>query len=129
MGDMAGEHPAPAGKRTRKRDSLLLMASMRAAGDYARETQPIRIRNLSPTGLMADSELDYDQGATVELDIRGVGLVEGEIVWVREGRMGITFKSVIDPKKARRQVVSGNDDNLRKLVDIGRVRRPGLRID
>ncbi|WP_226946699.1 PilZ domain-containing protein [Rhizorhabdus phycosphaerae] len=126
---MAGEHPAPAGKRTRKRDSLLLMASMRAAGDYARQTQPIRIRNLSPTGLMADSELDYDQGATVELDIRGVGLVEGEIVWVREGRMGITFKGVIDPKKARRQVVSGNDDNLRKLVDIGRVRRPGLRID
>lgn len=129
MGDMAGETPAPVGKRTRKRDSLLLMASMRAAGDYARQTQPIRIRNLSPTGLMADSELDYDQGAIVEVEIRGVGTVGGEIVWVREGRMGITFNTVIDPKLARRPVASGSDENLRKLVDLGRVRRPGLRID
>ncbi len=128
MGDMSGEAPQ-AGARTRKRDSLLLMGTIKAAGDYARQEQPIRIRNLSSTGLMADSHLEYDEGALVEVELRGIGLVQGEIVWVREGRMGITFAEPVDPLRARRTQSVQQDDHLRKLVDLGRVRRPGLRID
>ncbi|MET0375693.1 MAG: PilZ domain-containing protein, partial [Rhizorhabdus sp.] len=93
------------GKRTRQRDSLLLMGTIKAAGDYARQTQPIRVRNLSSTGLMADSQVDYDLGASVEIGLRGIGIVAGEIVWVRDGRMGITFGETIDPLRARRPVV------------------------
>lgn len=129
MGDMAGDMPLQPGKRIRKRDSLLLMGTIKAAGDYVRDTQPIRIRNLSSTGLMADSKMEYDLGACVEIGLKGIGLVEGEIVWVREGRMGITFRETIDPHRARRPVVAGADENLRKVVDLGRIRRPGLRID
>ncbi|KRB86823.1 hypothetical protein ASE00_02640 [Sphingomonas sp. Root710] len=129
---MAGaveQQSVQAGKRTRQRDSLLLMGTIKAAGDYARDTQSIRIRNLSSTGLMADSQVAYDLGAIVEVGLRGIGMVTGEIVWVRDGRMGITFRETIDPKRARQPVVAGSDEHLRKLIDLGKVRRPGLRID
>jgi len=129
MADIAGEAPSQPGNRMRKRDSLLLLGTIKAAGDYARDTQPIRIRNLSSTGLMADSKVEYDLGASVEIGLRGIGLIDGEIVWVRDGRMGITFRETIDPKRARRTISGPPDEQLRKLVDLGRVRRPGLRID
>ena len=129
MADIAGEGSGLPGKRVRKRDSMLLMGKIKAAGDYARDTQPIRIRNLSSTGLMADSQLAYDEGAAVEVELRGIGTVGGEIVWVRGGRMGITFNETIDPRRARRPIVAKDDDHLRKIVEIGRVRRPGLTID
>ena len=129
MADIAGEASGLPGKRVRKRDSMLLMGTIKAAGDYARDTQPIRIRNLSSTGLMADSQLAYEEGAIVEVGLRGIGIVAGEIVWVRGTRMGITFNETIDPQRARKPVLAKEDDHLRKIIDIGRVRRPGLRID
>jgi hypothetical protein len=129
MADIAGEAPPQPGNRVRKRDSLLLMGTIKAAGDYARDTQQIRIRNLSSTGLMADSKVEYDLGAHVEIGLRGIGLLQGEIVWIRDGRMGITFRETIDPKRARLPVTAQSDDHLRKVIDLGRVRRPGLRID
>ena len=59
----------------------------------------------------------------------GVGLVQGEIVWVRGEQMGVTFHETIDPKLARRPVTAREDDHLLKPVNLGRIRRPGLRID
>ena len=129
MSDAIEQDGALPGKRTRQRDSLLLMGTIKAAGDYARQTQSIRVRNLSSTGLMADAQVNYDLGASVEIGLRGVGIVSGEIVWVRGGRIGITFAEAIDPKKARRPTAAAPDEHLRKIVDIGKVRRPGLRID
>ena len=129
MADIAGEGSGLPGNRSRKRDSMLLMGTIKAAGDYARDTQPIRIRNLSSTGLMADSQVSYDEGAFVEVELRGIGIVAGEIVWVRDGRMGITFAETIDPMRARKPVVGKADEHLRKVVDLGKIRRPGLRID
>src|SRR6202007_1121158 len=101
MSDIAGEGSGLPGKRSRKRDSMLLIGTIKAAGDYARETQPIRIRNLSSTGMMAVCDVSYDEGASVEVGLRGIGIVTGEIVWVREGRIGITFSEPIDPLRAR----------------------------
>ena len=129
MADIAGEGARLPGNRGGKRDSMLLMGTIKAAGDYARDTQPIRIRNLSSTGMMAVAPVAYDQGSIVEVEMRGVGVVQGEIVWVRGDRMGITFHEVINPLLARRPVAAQDDDHLRKIVDLGRVRRPGLRID
>lgn len=129
MSDAVEQESIQPGKRTRQRDSLLLMGTIKAAGDYARQTQPIRVRNLSSTGLMADSEVDYDLGASVEVGLRGIGTIAGEVVWVRGGRMGITFGETIDPRRARQPVVAKPNEHLRKIVAIGKVRRPGLRID
>jgi len=109
------------------RDSLLLMGTIRIAGDAARTSDPIRVRNLSASGLMAVGEAAYAVGSRVEVEIRGTGPVSGEIVWVRQNRMGITFDSAIDPKLARQPVVAGTDDHLRKIWEE-RVRL-GLRID
>lgn len=129
MADIAGEGARLPGSRSRKRDSLLLKGTIKAAGDYARDTQPIRIRNLSQTGLMAVAPVAYDEGAIVEIELRGIGTIQGEIVWVRGERMGVTFHQAIDPMLARRPVVAHEDDHLLKPVDLGRIRRPGLRID
>jgi hypothetical protein len=129
MADIAGEGARLPGNRGGKRDSMLLKGTIKAAGDYARDTQPIRIRNLSSTGLMAVAPVAYDEGAIVEIELRGVGLVQGEIVWVRGEQMGVTFHAPIDPMLARRPLAAQEDDHLLKPVDLGRVRRPGLRID
>ncbi len=129
MADIAGEAARLPGNRGRKRDSMLLKGTIKAAGDYARDTQHIRIRNLSSTGLMAVAPVAFDEGSIVELEIRGVGTIQGEIVWVRGDRMGITFHAPIDPLLARRPLIAQDDDHLLKPVDLGRIRRPGLRID
>ena len=129
MADIAGERASLPGNRSRKRDSLLLKGTIKAAGDYARDTQPIRIRNLSSTGLMAVARLAYDEGSIVEIELRGLGLIQGEIVWVRSDRMGVTFHETVDPLLARRPIAAQDDDHLLKPVDLGRIRRPGLKID
>jgi len=129
MSDAVDQEPGLVGKRARQRDSLLLMGTIRAVGDYARETQPIRVRNLSATGLMADSHANYDPGSSVEIGLRGIGLVDGEVAWVRGGQIGVTFRETVDPRRARRRIDAKSDEHLRKIVPIGVVRRPGLRID
>ena len=117
--------PIIPGNRT-PRDSMLLMGTIKAVGDVARQTQPIRIRNLSATGLMAESQAEYDVGCLVDVGLRGVGIVSGEVVWVRDGRMGITFTTTIDPKRARQPVVAHSTDHLRK-ISVKKLRRPGLK--
>lgn len=119
--------PINPGKR-KPRDSMLLMGTIKAVGDFARQAQPMRIRNLSATGLMAVSQAEYDVGCLVEIGLRGIGFVSGEVVWVRENQMGITFANEIDPLKARRPVEAKPDEYLRKVSDK-KMRRPGLRID
>lgn len=117
--------PINAGNRT-PRDSMLLMGTIKAAGDFARQVQPIRIHNLSATGLMAASQAEYEAGCVVEVELRGIGIVAGEVVWVRNGRMGITFSQEIDPKRARQPVVAKSTDHLRKIA-VRKLRRPGLK--
>jgi hypothetical protein len=120
------ENPAKdPGKRRRPRDSMLLMGTIEGCGDVARQRQPIRIRNLSPTGLMADSQVEYDTGSLVEVEFRGVGKVSGEVVWVRQNRMGITFAASIDPKLARVPQMTETQRELRQIEK--NMRRPGLR--
>jgi len=116
---------AGASKRRRPRDSMLLMGSIKAFGDVARMKQPIRIRNLSATGLMADSQAAFDLGCLVEVEMRGVGAVSGEVVWIRQNRMGITFSTPIDPKLARKPVPAAESFEILQIQ--GHLRRPGLR--
>lgn len=103
MADIAGESAALPGNRGRKRASMLLMATMKAVGDDARETHPIRIRNLSSEGLMAVSEVSYEPGESVEVGLRGMGIVAGAIVWVRDNRLGIVFRESIDIRRSHRR--------------------------
>jgi hypothetical protein len=88
--------------RAESRDSLFLMADLRIAGSPT--VQHVRVRNLSAGGLMAELPTGLAQGVEVEIDVRGVGWVNGHIAWAAAGRVGIAFASPIDPMMARKPV-------------------------
>src|SRR3546814_17782687 len=69
----------------------------------------LRVRNLSPGGMLAEAKVTVAQGATVEVDLRNIGPVAGRIIWAGEGKFGIAFDRAIDPQAVRRQVVSQSD--------------------
>lgn len=90
----------------RNRDSLFLLARIRFAEDEQAPDRwmDVRVRNLSPGGLMAELDEPMAIGSPVELELRGVGLVSGRIAWQAEGRTGVAFDTPIDPMKARKPV-------------------------
>jgi len=87
------------------RDSLFLMAMLRLTG--AADATPVRVRNLSAGGMMADYPEGLDRDVCVEVDIRGIGWVPGQVAWSTSGRIGIAFKRQIDPLLARKPVGQG----------------------
>ena len=113
--------PAEAGgsdaQRKRRRDSLFLSAPIRIDG--VEQPAPVRVRNLSEGGLMADLPRGAPVGALVELDLRGIGPVTGQVAWCTAGRIGVAFDRPIDPQKARKPVgkVSA-DDEWRKPMGV-----------
>jgi hypothetical protein len=96
-----GEH---AGRRSKGRDSLFLMATIRKAGEPDREAVPVRVRNLSEIGLMADYLESAEPGEAVSVEVRGIGKVAGKVAWVEDRRIGITFDAEVDPMLARKPV-------------------------
>jgi hypothetical protein len=107
--------------RSADRDSLFLQASLILPGSAAPVT--IRVRNLSPGGMLAEARIEVAQGAAVEIELRNVGRVTGRVIWVGEGKFGIAFDRAVDPQAVRRQVVSPSDlpPHLRRT---GRERGP-----
>ncbi len=91
--------------RQDSRDSLFLMADFRVVG--ASDVQPVRIRNLSAGGLMAELPGGLEQGLRVEFDVRGIGRVAGQVAWSAAGRIGVAFDQQIDPLLARKPVGQG----------------------
>lgn len=95
------ESPA---KRKKARDSLFLVASLQI------EDRPgpieVRVRNLSSGGLMAEYAHPVEIGTAVEVEMRGVGKVAGDVAWTTAGRIGISFESPIDPMQARKPVTA-----------------------
>jgi hypothetical protein len=96
-----GEH---AGRRSKGRDSLFLMATIRKAGQDDANEIPVRVRNLSEVGLMADYLDTADAGQAVTVEVRGLGIVPGKVAWVEDRRIGITFNTKVDPLLARKPV-------------------------
>ncbi len=94
-----------ASNRQESRDSLFLMADMRVPG--SREVQQIRVRNLSPGGLMADYSEGLAQGMAIEFEVRGIGWITGHVAWSAAGRIGVAFDRQIDPMLARKPVGMG----------------------
>lgn len=109
----AGSDP----QRKRRRDSLFLSAQIRIDG--VEQPEPVRVRNLSEGGLMADLPHGASVGATVELVLRGIGPVIGRVAWCTAGRIGVAFDHPIDPQKARKPVGKITaDDEWRKPMGV-----------
>ncbi|MEO5939223.1 MAG: PilZ domain-containing protein [Sphingomonas sp.] len=91
-------------KRAKARDSLFLVAGLDIDGRPG--TLHVRVRNLSPGGLMAEYPHPIEIGRPVEVELRGIGKVAGQVAWTAAGRIGVAFDSQIDPLQARKPVVS-----------------------
>lgn len=89
------------------RDSLFLQAQLIVPGRPDAVT--VRVRNLSPGGMLAEAKVNIVQGAAVEVELRNVGPVSGRVIWAGEGKFGIAFDRPVDPQAVRRQVVSQSD--------------------
>ncbi|APL94431.1 hypothetical protein Sj15T_04340 [Sphingobium sp. TA15] len=113
--DDGGRGPARSGPR----DSLFLLTNLSSA-----DGAPLgraRVRNLSATGLMADCERAIPTGLRIRFDLRGIGQVNGSVIWSREDRIGIAFDEQIDPQLARRPV--SRPEGQRTVPDYLRQRR------
>lgn len=110
MDQYSSEHPSVSvddaeSNRQDPRDSLFLMALLRLA--KTDEGTPVRVRNLSAGGMMADYPEGLDRDVTLEVEIRGIGWVPGHVAWSTSGRIGIAFNRPIDPMLARKPVGQG----------------------
>ncbi|HZU64110.1 MAG TPA: PilZ domain-containing protein [Novosphingobium sp.] len=106
--------PQPADSRIAARESLLLMADCRLVGD-ARIVR-VKLRNLSASGIMAESQLVPARGAAIAIDLRNIGWVEGVVAWVQAPRFGVAFRQEINPALVRQLPASDQPDCI--------VRRP-----
>lgn len=96
--------------RLTERDSFLLMTVLRDERDC--ELGPARIRNLSQTGMMVDTTAPLITGQKLCFNLRGIGLVTGEVVRGEEDRFGIAFDGCIDPRLARKPLGTGTREHL-----------------
>lgn len=113
------------GQRSTNRSSLFLLGKMGVDGGVSSEA--IRIRNLSPTGLMAEAPTMLAVGTAVVVEMKSMSPVKGKVVWATEGRMGIAFNAEIDPSKVRQPVGKGEDPRP-DFLKVPLSRRPGLKI-
>lgn len=90
------------GRRDSGRDSLFLTATIRRRDDPEEGLPPVRVRNLSAIGLMAEYKDVVAQGEPVTVTVRGIGAVAGKVAWIRRGRIGIAFDVEVDPLTARK---------------------------
>jgi hypothetical protein len=88
------------------RDSLFLMAEVRAEGDASGHR--VKVRNLSAGGMMAEGDMAVTRGARVTVELRNVPAVEGSVAWVQDNRFGVAFAREIDPKAPRTAVGNGD---------------------
>lgn len=127
VGPLSKEDTASA-KRGMDRDSLFLKAILRFGGSAIEHE--VRIRNLSAGGLMAEAPLQVARGERVEINLRTIGWITGNVAWVTEGRVGIAFDHTINPMDARKPVGNSESDlapYLKKLNQapphLGKLRR------
>ncbi len=102
-------------KETRARDSLFLLADITFEG--SEELHKVKVRNLSPGGMMVESDLEVTQGQKLVATLRNIGAVRGQIAWARSARFGVAFDREINPKLAR-QPVGGTTEVPRFLRTI-----------
>lgn len=86
--------------RSVSRDSLFLLAGVRVEHDS--EQFRVRVRNLSDGGMMGEGPLRVKRGNRVEVELRNVGKVGGNVAWVQDQRFGIAFDEEIDSQMARK---------------------------
>jgi len=92
----------PVDTRQLNRESLLLLANLRVDGQEI--SHRVRVRNLSPGGMMAETDVSVARGSRVSVELRNIGWIEGSVAWRQDNRFGIAFVDEIDPGKVREPI-------------------------
>ncbi len=91
--------------RSSERESVFLLANVSARDGTV--SGVFRIRNISREGVMAEGAVSFRLGCEVNVDLRNIGIVEGEIAWTDSDRFGVHFDRAIDPHATRRVIGTG----------------------
>lgn len=100
-----GVEPRAEMRRGAERHSFFLLADMLTEDGVG--IGRLRVRNLSATGVMGDTELAIERDRCVLLELRGIGRVSAKVVWAREGKIGLAFDTPVDPLQALKPVGGG----------------------
>ncbi len=83
------------------RHSVLFMAEIgRADGTLLGQ---VKIRNISSSGLMAETGLPFRVGEKVQVELRGIGSVAGTVVRRTTNKLALKFDLPIDPLLTRQK--------------------------
>jgi|GEM_PF-1784071 len=82
---------------TEKRYSVVLRADV-VSTDFAAPVL-VRVVNISAGGLMAVVPPEPKLDGRVTITIHDLGCFGGQIVWARDGRIGVQFDAAIDPER------------------------------
>ena len=80
-----------------KRHSIFLIGSIRRGLGQPKERA--LCRNLSRTGMRAESRHPWVTGTRILCELRGIGEIAAKVAWSRGQAMGIRFDSPIDPAR------------------------------
>ena len=92
-------------RRADWRESLVLTTLLLLPA--RRQLEPARVRNLSATGMMVECEMAPEAGTRIKAQLRGIGPVEGTVIWRKRYVFGVKFDCLVDPKLTRRRMAGG----------------------
>ena len=95
--------------RSDSRDSLFLLANVKVEKEA--EQHRVRVRNLSDGGMMGEGALAVRRGNRVEVELKNVGTIGGNVAWVQDQRFGIAFDEEIDSQTARASGLSSGSSS------------------
>lgn len=109
------------------RDSLFLMAELRLDGRDSLDR--VKVRNLSPGGMMAEGSVRVLRGSRLAVKLRNTDWVDGSVAWVQDNRFGIAFDYEIDPAQARAPVVDPEETSAPRYTRPSGIRSPAGGLD
>ncbi len=88
----------------------------------------VRILDISENGFRAQCEAVVKAGSCISLDVPGVGPVDAQVSWRRDGQLGASFLQPIEIERCTWAPASERSVLARLLVQRAAARSSGLRL-
>ena len=93
-------------QRSVERCHVLIVTQLRVDG----ANHPFEVLNISTAGFMGNSPLPLMMGATVEIELAGLGFVDAHIRWALAGQVGVQFVAPLTLDQCRRAILPDPED-------------------
>lgn len=93
-------------QRSVERCQVLIETYLRVDG----VVYPFEVLNISTMGFMGASPLQLLMGATVEIELAGLGFVDARIRWALAGKVGVQFVTPLTLDQCRRAILPDPED-------------------